>query len=326
MPQEPLDLNRLVADCVTSEALDPTRSRTRTVQLRFDVHPAALVVSGSEGQLTRAITNLIRNGLEAIEGAGTVRVTTSRVVLTEPHVGFETVPPGDYAVVMVSDTGTGIRATDLPRVFEPFFTNKRTSERTGTGLGLAIVHGVIKEHRGFVDVATVAPGGTKFSLYLPRVDQAPRPSTVVSAAPSGRGRILLVDDERVQLRTASRILARAGYDVDSVESGKTACQLFTDAHARGKASVPPQVSQRSLYDLVILDMILNEELDGLQVLEELRKRYPAQRALLVSGHAPSHRLEMAIGGGLSWLAKPYTNDALLKAVHAALALPSPDTE
>ena len=114
-------------------------------------------------------------------------------------------------------------------------------------------------------------------------------------------------------------LARAGYEIATVDSGQQACGLLEEAQARNRESVPPPGTRRSPYDLVILDMILNEDLDGLQVLEKIRKLYPEQRALLVSGHAPSYRLEVAVSKGLAWLAKPYTNDALLKAVHAALS-------
>jgi two-component system cell cycle sensor histidine kinase/response regulator CckA len=316
-PQEPLNLNELVED-VTCEALDPTRGKPPRVELRVELDPQPLVVSASEAQLARAITNLIRNGVEAIDEAGTVHVQTSNIVLGAPLRGFETVPRGEYAVITVADTGGGIPASELPHIFEPFFTNKRARARTGTGLGLAIVHGVTKEHRGFIDVASTIGSGTQFRLYLPRVHQAPKPQSASSLAPGGRGRILVVDDEPLQLHTASRILAGSGYDVTTADSGIKARELFESASARRLGSIPAPGSQRSPYDLVILDMILNEEHDGLQVLEGLRTLCPGQKAILVSGHASSDRLEAAVSKGLAWLAKPYTKDALLKAVYAAL--------
>jgi len=105
------------------------------------------------------------------------------------------------------------------------------------------------------------------------------------------------------------VLGHLGYQVQSLRSGREACDLFAEAAA----------SRRSPYDLVILDMILGEELDGLELFEHIRRLFPEQKAILVSGHAPTERVELALRKGLVWLAKPYTIEALARAVQAALS-------
>jgi CheY-like chemotaxis protein len=211
-------------------------------------------------------------------------------------------------VVQVSDDGQGIPEHELGRVFEPFFTTKRVRDQSGSGLGLAIVHGVVKEHDGFIDVASAPGAGTMFSLYFPSSTEVLRKADS-EPSPRGSARVLFVDDERIQLRTGARVLAHLGYKVDTLESGRKAHELFSEAAREGVESP---------YDLVILDMLLNEDEDGLQVLEHIQRLFPAQKGILASGHAPNQRAERAVAKGVSWLVKPYTRHALASAVETAL--------
>ena len=146
-------------------------------------------------------------------------------------------------------------------------------------------------------------------MYFPRADASLRPIIQENVEPLGSARILVVDDEPIQLRTARRLLTHFRYEVGTVASGRTAIALFAKAAQTGQ----------SPYDLILLDMILNEELDGLQVFDEIRRKFPTQRAIIVSGHAPTERAERAFAEGLGWLAKPYTAEALASAVRTALS-------
>jgi len=224
-------------------------------------------------------------------------------------VRYETIPAGDYAALTVADDGCGIEPQELGRIFEPFFSKKRTGESSGSGLGLAIVHGVVKEHEGFIDVVTEPGKGTTFHLYFPLARAKPeaiKPAVATALRPA---RLLVVDDEEFQLQTSKRVLSDFGYEVDSVASGERAHELFSQAAPTGK----------SPYDLVIMDMVLGETHDGLQVIESIRRLFPQQRAIVVSGHAPNERAELAVEKGLLWLAKPYTAQALTRVVERALA-------
>ena len=309
--KETLELNQAIASWLISEPLHGVRGFGRKPNVRVQLHGEPLFVHGSPSHLTRAVSNLLHNAVEAITDDGQVTLQTRRLRVEQPTLGYELIEPGEYALIVVSDTGAGIAHADIGRVFEPFFSSKKLGEQSGSGLGLAIVHGVVKEHAGFVNVESSATRGTTFTLYIPLAAAAPAPAQVSPEAPRGRARILVVDDEPVQLRTARRVLAHLGYDVDVLASGRAARELFVRAYAKG-------AGVRSPYDLVILDMMLNEDEDGLFVLDEIERCFPTQRAIIASGHASSDRAELAVRRGLVWLMKPYTTDALGRAVQSAL--------
>ena len=308
--KENLDINRVIKSCWANNSLrfvEQDDAGTSRVKMVADLGPTPLVIRGAESQLARAVDNLIRNAVESLAGKGEVVVKSARVDVAAPRAGYEIVPPGRYAMLSVSDDGCGIERHELGQVFEPFFTKKRAKESSGSGLGLAIVHGVVKEHDGYIDVASTPGVGTTISLYLPIVD-GPERREHVPVAPRGDARILIVDDEAIQLRTGRRVLSRLGYDVEIMDSGMRAYELFTRA-------VP---SGQSPFDLVIIDMLLGEALDGLQIIEQIQRLFPAQKVIVASGHAPTEREAAAVRKGLTWLTKPYGMDTLAQMVQQVL--------
>jgi len=311
MAKENVDINRVIKSCWANSSLrfveEGKEEGKSRVNMIADLTTASLVVRGSESQLARAVDNLIRNAVDAIGGNGEVVVKSGKVDIREPRAGYEIVPPGHYATVSVSDDGCGIEPHEMGQVFEPFFTKKRAKETSGSGLGLAIVHGVVKEHEGFIDVASTPGVGTTISLYFPLVDGPERREQVV-ALPRGNARILIVDDEPMLLRTGRRVLVRLGYQVEVMESGLRAHELFSRAAASG----------RSPFDLIIMDMLLGESLDGLQVIEQIQRLFPTQKVIVVSGHAPTDRAELAVKKGLTWLGKPYGMETLAQTVQKVL--------
>jgi phosphoserine phosphatase RsbU/P len=307
--RQSLDLGGVVKSCLAVSSLSFANEGKSQVRMVADLCGEPLPVLGAESQLARAVGNLIRNAVEATAGEGEVTIKTSRIAVTAPTGTYENIAPGKYALLSVSDDGCGIRASDLSRVFEPFFTTKPAGERSGSGLGLAIVHGVVKEHEGYIDVRSAPDAGTTFALYFPLALQrevAPKPCATL---PGGTARILVVDDESVQLRTYRRVLVRLGYEVEVLQSGLAAYELFSKAAPSGK----------SPFDLIILDMVLGEKLDGLQIFELIQRLFPAQKAIMASGHAPNERAEQAMKKGLPWLTKPYGIDTLARTVEQALA-------
>jgi DNA-binding LacI/PurR family transcriptional regulator/signal transduction histidine kinase/CheY-like chemotaxis protein len=305
--QENVDLNRVIKSSWANSSLRFVEEAPSRVNLIVDLSAVPLIVRGSETQLARAVDNLIRNAVEAIAGHGEVVIKTAKVDVAEPRTGYETIPPGRYAALSVSDDGCGIEPQELGRVFEPFFTKKRAMETSGSGLGLSIVHGVVKEHHGFIDVVSTLEVGTSISLYFPLADGL-EPAEPAPEAPRGTARILIVDDEPIQLRTGRRVLVRLGYQVEIMESGLRAYELFSRAVASGQ----------SPFDLVIMDMQLGEVHDGLQIIEQVQRLFPAQKAIIASGHAPTARAELAMRKGVLWLSKPYGMDALAETVQRAL--------
>jgi len=312
--KEPLEINQTISRCIANET---TRTSLLSARVTLEICIEPLFVLGSESHLERAVTNLVRNAVDAVGEQGHVTVRTMAVNVHEPILGYEEIQRGQYAVVAVSDNGCGIPASEIGRLFEPFFSKKRLNDHSGSGLGLAIVHGVVKEHGGFINVESTAGEGTTFTLYLPRSKAVDKPIVAISEAPHGIASILVVDDEPLQLRTCGRVLTHLGYSVVTLCSGRQAlAQLQSGIHS---ASGSDSESTQSPYDLVILDMLLNEEHDGLWVFDMIRTLYPRQRGIIASGHAPSQLLELARQRGLNWLSKPYTQATLARAVQVALA-------
>ena len=307
--KENLNLNRVVKSCLAEVSMHFASDKSRHINMMIDFSAEPLRVRGSEAQLARAVGNLVRNAVEAIDGEGQVVIKTLRARLDTTTGHFEAIPAGDYAVLTVTDDGCGIEDHEQARIFEPFFTKKRASDHTGSGLGLAIVHGVVKEHDGFIDVKSILQKGTTFSLYLPMVPESQEDKSTFPVARIGQAKILVVDDDAIQLRTCRRILVHLGYEVETIQSGLRAYEVFSQAAQTGK----------SPYDLVILDMVLEEMIDGLQLFELIQRLFPAQKAIVVSGHAPSERAELAVNKGLTWITKPYGIETLARAIERVLA-------
>jgi CheY-like chemotaxis protein len=169
-----------------------------------------------------------------------------------------------------------------------------------------------------VNVASVVGVGTTFTLYFRHSAKPPELGQRPTATPRGSARILVVDDDPVQLRTAERVLTRLGYGVVTLRSGASAYEQFVEARIKAEPSRPRGYLPPSPFDLVVMDMVLGEPDDGLAVFERIQALFPTQTGLVVSGQAPTGRVQTAIEKGLRWLPKPYTGDALARAVKAAL--------
>lgn len=162
-----LDLSSVAASCVDAESSIALRLEDADVRVEMELSRQPLFVNASQYHIERAISNLIRNAVEAIGDRGTLTVRTAVARFAEPAGGLEPVAPGEYALLSISDTGPGIPRELLNRVFEPFFTNKTLRDSSGSGLGLSIVRGVVKEHEGYIDVYSEHGRGTTFTLYFP---------------------------------------------------------------------------------------------------------------------------------------------------------------
>jgi nitrogen-specific signal transduction histidine kinase/CheY-like chemotaxis protein len=306
--KQPIDLNQVLVECGGGNATRHLQLSNSGPRIRVEIPPEPLIIHASEAHVVRAVTNLLQNAIDVSDSKGEVLLRSYTRVIESPLDRYETIVPGEYVILEVSDSGCGLPGDTRQRIFEPFFSTKPLSQRSGTGLGLAIVHGVVKEHDGFIDVDS-APGiGTTFALYFPRSR-----SRVVSSRPplprrAAGERILVVDDDPIQLRTCSRVLSRYGYRVETTSSGSDACERCARAAA----------GESDGYDLVVLDVQLSEGEDGLELYEKILKINPYQKAVLASGHAPTHRIEAALERGIPWLQKPYTADALADTVGGAL--------
>jgi len=165
-------------------------------------------ISGSPAHLSKTIVSLISNAVEAMPDGGDIVVSTENRYLDKPIRGYSHVAPGDYVVINVSDTGTGLSTEDVERIFEPFYTKKKMG-RSGTGLGMAVVWGVVEDHKGYIDVQNKQGRGTVFSLYFPAIPrELPEDKSGLSISSiMGNGEsILIVDDVRELPKNNLRIL------------------------------------------------------------------------------------------------------------------------
>jgi two-component system, cell cycle sensor histidine kinase and response regulator CckA len=215
------------------------------------------------------------------------------------------VQEGDYVVLTISDNGRGISPQDIGKIFEPFYT-KKVMGRSGTGLGLAVVWGTVKDHNGYIDVQSEESKGSLFMLYLPitRNEAARNEITLPLDVYMGGGEsILVVDDVKEQRELAVSMLERLGYNAATVSSGEEAVTYLKDKNA----------------DLIVLDMIMDPGMDGLDTFKKVLETHPKQKAIIVSGFSETDRVHaaQALGAG-TYVRKPYVMERLGLAVRKEL--------
>jgi len=199
---------------------------------------------------------------------------------------------GDYVVLTVSDTGVGISPEDMKKIFEPFYTKKKLG-RSGTGLGMAVVWGTVKDHNGYIDVQSTLGKGTTFTLYFPatRKRLPEHESCLPIEAYRGNGEsILIVDDVEEQRQIASGMLKVLGYSVVSFSNGKEALEYLNT----------------NKVDLLVLDMIMDPGMDGLETYKNVIEIHPGQKAIITSGFSETDRVKEVqnLGAG-AYIKKPF---------------------
>jgi len=302
---EVVALNRVVEDYLRSPEYEKLASYHPDVKVRTELAEGLLNIKGSPVHLGKTVMNLVSNAMEAISGLGVVTIRTENRYLDQPVHGYDEMREGEYAVLTVTDSGRGIAARDMGKIFEPFYT-KKVMGRSGTGLGLAVVWGTVKDHDGYIDVQSEEGAGTTFTLYFPVTREEPVEAVEPHLLNSSLGRgesILVVDDVKEQRELAASMLTRLGYRVETVSSGE-------EAVSRVGGMKP---------DLVILDMIMDPGIDGLETYRRILKIHPGQRAVIVSGFSETGRVREALEIGASeFVRKPYVMDKIGLAVRKEL--------
>lgn len=306
--REVVDLNRIIREYLRSPEYEKILTFHPNVRVVADISAEAPQIRGSVVHLQKTVMNLIANAAEAQPGGGVINISTANRHLNEPVKGYDRVTAGDYLVLSVTDYGQGIPPEDLKRIFEPFFT-KKAMGRSGTGLGMAVVWGTVQDHEGYIDVTSAQGKGTRFDLYFPAT-AAPlvtKPAAVDINTLMGNGeRILIVDDAAHQREIASTTLRRLGYTATAVESGEAAVEYLKKHHA----------------DLILLDMIMDPGLDGLETYRKILDIRPGQRAVIASGFSRTRQVKetMRLGAG-QYIRKPYTLEKIGTAVKKELNRP-----
>lgn len=263
-------------------------------------------VLGNRTQLYQAIMNLGVNARDAMPNGGILQIEANNVVLDEQFVSrYPPAPPGEYLMLKISDNGVGIPEEQLEKIFDPFFTTKQAGK--GTGLGLSTVLGIVKRHRGFLDVTSKVEKGTKFTIYLPTIE--PSASTGMDAAapilPHGNGKlILVVDDERVIRDITASTLKKNGYQILTAADGTEGFALFTQ--------------HRNEIAAVITDMSM-PYMDGGKMIRALLQIDPKVKLIAISGLNEDFNLPGILKKRIPFLKKPFAVEKLLETLHELFA-------
>jgi CheY-like chemotaxis protein len=293
---EPVDVNDVVRGGLSMLG----RLIGENITLASDVANRPLRVLADRAQLTQIVTNLVVNARDAIDGVGTVRISTGAVTVDEPFCATRPdARPGAYVQLLVADNGAGMDKSVLDRIFEPFFTTKGAhGPKAGTGLGLATVYGIVRQNGGFIDVTSEPGAGSAFTIYWPELSAPVAAATPETRHKATRGRetILLVEDEPALLKLTTKVLTAFGYRVMSARTPQEALDLSN------------RVTER--IDLLLTDVIL-PEMNGRELSERLRAHRPGLKCLFTSGYTADHiGTHGVLDPGVDFIAKPWTNDSL----------------
>lgn len=260
---KPISLNQLMKE--TSDTFSMTKKEIRIHQ---ELAEDLFGIRADQGQIEQALLNLYVNATDAMPGGGDIFLKTINV----KHKDIKKKPfkakPGNYALLTIRDTGTGMDKETMKRIFEPFFTTKGLAK--GTGLGLASTYGIIKAHGGYIDVDSEKGHGTTFYVYLPASKKRlEKPIKSTGQIIKGRGVILLVDDEEIILDVDVQLLEALGYTVLKAKGGREAVEIYKE--------------NKDKINIVLLDIIM-PDMSGGQVYERIKEINPDIKVLLSSGY------------------------------------------
>jgi CheY-like chemotaxis protein len=258
--------------------------------------------------MEQVLLNLVINARDAMPQGGQLHISTDKTQLDEAaaHANPEA-RPGDFVTLSVRDTGAGIAPEHLPRIFEPFFTTKQPGK--GTGLGLATAYGIVKQHQGWLEVASSPGQGATFKIFLPAA-AAPAAVPTAKTEPAPRGgteTILLVEDEFAVRMITRRILENFGYKVHDASQAREARDLWTRSHDK--------------IHLLLTDIVMPEGTTGRELADQLRAHRPGLKVVFMSGYSPEvagKDTAFFRRAGNYFIQKPFSSKTLLEAVRRCL--------
>jgi PAS domain S-box-containing protein len=295
-----LDLNGAVQS--VAELLRPMIGED--IELRISLEEKLDKIKADSAQIDQIVMNLAVNARDAMQQGGIITLRTANVNLDRAYQETHcTIPPGNYVILSVSDTGSGMDPQTRARVFEPFFTTKAPGK--GTGLGLSTVYGIVAKSGGHIWVYSEPDHGTTFKIYFPRVEDTAEPSSGETTAESlaGSETILLVEDDEAVRVTTTAILEGAGYHVLTAGSALAAIDLARMRDTR--------------IDLVLTDVVM-PMMSGVEMLPLLRAFRPGLKAIFMSGYAGEHIAARGLNFGDVMLEKPFSKNDLLLMIRKTL--------
>ncbi len=302
--KESTDLHKIINEYLNSPEHQKTMREKPKLTLTTNFAENLPNVSGSPIQIRKCLMNLIINSAEEIAENGKIWISTRSLNSDDPHISKLNLEPGEYINLSVKDNGSGIPESDIEHIFEPFYS-KKIMGKSGSGLGLAVVWSTMHENGGRVTVHSDNEGST-FDLYFPatREEEKPRPGKVPLLKIKGKQeKILVVDDEILQLEVARHILEELNYQVETVLSGEAAIKWLQEQTA----------------ELIILDMVMDPGINGRETFSRIRDLWPQQKTIIVSGFSENEDIEKTLKNGAgAFVKKPYSIEDLGLAVKREL--------
>ena len=272
------------------EASETFGRTKKEISIHHELAEDLFTTEADIGQIEQVLLNLFVNAADAMPGGGDLILKTMNTTHKEIKGKLHHPEPGDYALLMVSDTGTGMDKKTMERIFDPFFTTKDMGR--GTGLGLASAYGIIKGHGGYIYVDSEIGHGTTFSIYLPASEKKVRRDAKIAERLIKRtGIVLLVDDEEVILEVGQGLLEAMGYQVLLARDGKEAIEVYR--------------KNRDSIDIVLLDMVM-PNMGGGRAYDRLKEIDPDIKVLLSSGYSiEGEATEILERGCNGFIQKPF---------------------
>ncbi|MFT5697449.1 MAG: two-component system cell cycle sensor histidine kinase/response regulator CckA [Desulforhopalus sp.] len=303
--EEEFDFQELILQYLGSLEFREFRKSHPGVSVNFPIQEKTFFIKGSPVHLSKTVMNLVINAMEAIQNEGNIFVTLEKVRLDTQPANFEKWRAGEYVRLTVEDNGVGIATEYLERIFEPFFSHK-VMGKSGTGLGMSVVWGTVEDHNGEINVESTVGVGTTFQLLFPAIDDPVEDPTKLLSQPSKEGKgetILVVDDSKEQRLIAADILRHLGYKVISLSSGEGAVDFL---HSND-------------VDLVILDMLMEPGISGLETFKRILEFKPDQKAVVASGYSQQTSIAEAHSLGIAdFIVKPYSVERIGESLQKVL--------
>ena len=274
--------------------------RGSSVRCEFFLSEDLWPVEVDEGQITQVIHNLVINAQQAMPQGGVIQIYGENVMISAEEAGLGLpLPAGNYIKISLKDSGVGIPEEHLTKIFDPYFTTKEK----GSGLGLTTVYSIIQKHKGYITAQSKLGAGTTFHLYLPASQKSiPTENRVEENPPSGKGKILIMDDENIVTEAVSQMLSYMGYQVEVAKDGSEAIQLYQKAKELGQP-----------FQVTIMDLTVPGGMGGKEAIARLREIDPHVKAIVSSGYSNDPVMANFQQYGFSGvIAKPYRWEELSK--------------
>lgn len=299
---KPIKLNDVVNEYLDSPSYHHVSTSHSDIKVETNLISNQPSMLGSPPHLVKVIMNLIVNAFDAMDGQGTLYISTEVLHLDALLGGYDKIESGEYVILRIRDTGSGISQEDQSKIFEPYFSKKKMGA-SGSGLGLAVVYGIVKDHKGYYDIFSNEGEGSEFVLYFPVSTVTDSISRIEAKDFSGTESVLVVDDNEDQLQIAYDLLSSQGYNVSKAQHGHEAVEFL----------------KNNKVDIVLLDMIMEKDYDGLDTYRDILKIHPAQKAIIISGFSATDRVnEMQDLGAGEYVRKPFSMATLGSAVRNEL--------